>query len=248
MIKAIIVDDEPSAAEIISLLLKAEAPEIEVCSICANIDDAVKDIALHDPGILFLDVELADGTGFDILEKFAVLNARVIFITAYEHYSLKAIKHHAFDYILKPIDPNEFRKTLKDILGTIKTASPEHHLLDYFKKLEAKKIALPTRNGYKYHDIDSIIFLEAEGSYTRVYFTGGQDALISKGLREFETPLLDKGFLRVHKSYFVNIRHVTELRKDDGGYLLMSNAKTVPLSAKNREDVFDELRHFIRLV
>lgn len=249
MIKAIIVDDEPSAAEMIALLLRAEAPAIEVCSTCLNMDDAIRDIAAYEPDILFLDVELADGTGFDILEKFPGLKARVVFITAHEHYSLKAIKHHAFDYVLKPVDPQEFRKTIKETLDALPSVSKqENHILDYFKKLEAKKIAIPGRSGYKYYDIDTIVLLEAEGSYTKLYFTDGQSTLISKGLREFETPLRDKGFLRVHKSYFINATHIAELRKEDGGYLVMSNGKTVPLSSKNREEVMNELKHLIRLV
>jgi len=208
MIKAIIVDDEPSALEMISSLLKAESSEIEVCNTCANIDDAIREIAANKPDILFLDVELADGTGFDILDKFPDLKAHVVFITAYEHYSLKAIKHHAFDYILKPIAPEEFRKTLNEAISTIKSLPvQDNYLLDYLRKLETKKIALPARNGYKYYDIDRIILLEAEGSYTRIYFTDGQNVLISKGLRDFEVPLQGKGFLRVHKSYHINITH-----------------------------------------
>jgi two-component system LytT family response regulator len=203
---------------------------------------------MHTPDILFLDVELADGTGFDVLEKLPGLKARVIFITAYDHYSLQAIKHHAFDYILKPIDPAEFRKTLQETISIIGSARPENDLLNYFRKLETKKIAIPDRSGYKYHDIDTIVLLEAEGSYTKIFFSDSQQTLISKGLREFETPLHDKGFLRVHKSYFVNITHIAELRKEDGGYLVMSNDKIVPIGAKNRDEVMERLKHFARLV
>src|SRR5579883_2724891 len=119
MIRAIIVDDEPSALEIINTLLKAETDEIEVCCVCSNIDDAIIAIKANRPDLLFLDIELADGTGFDILDKLPDIKAHVVFITAYEHYSLKAIKHHAFDYILKPIAPQEFSKTVHEVIGKI---------------------------------------------------------------------------------------------------------------------------------
>src|SRR5215213_1598398 len=119
MIKALIVDDEPSACQVIESLVNIYNDEIKVCGYCLNIEDAVAGIYRFQPDILFLDIELADGSGFEVLEKFADLHARIVFITAYEHYALKAIKHNAFDYILKPIVPEEFKQVLQKVVNSI---------------------------------------------------------------------------------------------------------------------------------
>lgn len=242
MIEAIIIDDEPAAREIIESLVKKYTNEVSVVASLANTTDALAYIERSVPDIIFLDVELADGTGFDILDRYPGINSHIIFITAYEHYSLKAIKHNAFDYILKPIDLQEFKITINKAVDIIKTKQHKdnRNIADLFKDLK-RRISVPGRNGYTYYDIDDIIFLEAEGSYTKMQLTDNRSITISKGLVEFQG-LIEAGFLRVHKSYLINLGHITEFRKDDGVHLVMSDNKHIPIGAKYKEEVINILR------
>jgi two-component system, LytTR family, response regulator len=251
MIKAIIVDDEPSAREIIRTLIQSNSDEVQVMGTCDNIADALKDIREKVPDLLFLDIELTDGSGFDILEQLPDLDARIVFITAHEHYSLQAIKRHAFDYILKPIDPEEFGETLRQAISSLKReARPPATdvLLQHFRNQHARRIAVPNRNGFSYYHIDEIISLEAEGSYTRLHLTGNKQVLVSRGLRDFEQPLAIKGFLRVHKSFLVNVDHIAELHRDDNGYLVMSNGSKIYLSSKDKSEIIRKIKEFSNII
>jgi two-component system LytT family response regulator len=247
MIKAIIVDDEPSAGEIIKTLIHVNSKEVQLCSTCQNIPDALRDIRLFGPDLLFLDIELADGSGFDILEQLPDLKAHIIFVTAHEHYSLQALKRHAFDYILKPVDPEEFGIALDKVIQSLKRhkaiPAPDD-LLQYFRNQNIKKIAVPNRNGFSYYSIDEIVTLEAEGSYTRIHFSSGKQVLVSRGLRDFEASLAEKGFLRVHKSFLVNMEHITELHRDDSGYLVMSDGAKIYLSGKDKGEIIRKIKEF----
>lgn len=244
MIKALIVDDEPSACQVIESLVLAYSNEITICGFCHNIDDAVAGISCHRPDILFLDVELADGSGFEVLENFSDLGARVVFITAYEHYAIKAIKHNAFDYILKPIVPEEFKAVLQKVTENLKKPSVLTDTAVLLERLKGinRKIGVPTRNGIHYYPVDDIVVLQGDGSYTNMHMEDGTKVLVTKMLKDFEQLLLQKGFLRVHKSFLVNIHHIVELRRNDSGYLLMSNGETVPISQREKEDVIALLK------
>lgn len=251
MIRTIIVDDEPSAGEIIRTLIYNNTDEIQVCSTCQNIKDAVKAIQQYQPELLFLDIELADGSGFDILEQLPGFDAHIIFVTAHEHYSLQAIKRHAFDYILKPVDPGEFKTALSKVIHNIRHAAlppAMNTLLKYFSNRNSRKIAVPNKNGLSYYSIEEIVSLEAEGSYTRIHFSSGKPILVSRGLRDFEISLAEKGFLRVHKSFLINMEHISELHRDDNGYLVMSNGAKIYLSSKDKGEIIKKLKEFSNLI
>lgn len=251
MIKAIIVDDEPSAGELILKMIDSRGEEIQVCSTCQNITDAVKNIQLYQPDLLFLDIELADGSGFDILEQLPGFDAHIIFVTAHEHYSLQAIKRHAFDYILKPVDPEEFKTVLDKVIQSIRhyTMPPAADtLLKYFRNLNSRKIAVPNKNGFSYYNIEEIISLEAAGSYTHIHFSNNKQILVSRGLRDFELPLSEKGFLRVHKSFLINMEHISEFHRDDNGYLVMSNGSKIYLSGKDKGEIIKKIKEFSSII
>lgn len=251
MIKAIIVDDEPSAGEIIRTLIRKNNRDIAICATCQTIADAVKNINAHKPDLLFLDIELADGSGFDILEQVPDINTHVIFISAHEHYSLQAIKRQAFDYILKPVDPAEFAQTLQKVTEHIRqrTGGPfPEELLHLLRGQNLRRIAVPNRNGFSYYNIDDIISLEAAGSYSRIHLTGNKEVLVSRGLRDFEQSLSGKNFLRVHKSFLVNMDHIAELHRDDNGYLVMSNGSRIYLSSKDKTEIIRKIKEYSNMV
>lgn len=245
MIKAIIVDDEPRAAEMLSILAAAYVDELDICAICRNVKDSIEKIRVHEPDIVFLDVELADGLCFEILENVSDIHFHAIFITAHEHYALKAIKFHAFDYLLKPIVPAELETVLKKVIaeiGNSQSVLDTQALLRYFKQQPISRIAVPSKHGLQYFHIEDIVFIEADGNYTNMHLINQKNVLISRKIKDFENTLSGKGFLRVHKSYMVNINHIAELHRDESGYLLMSNNKKVPLGAKDKEDIIELIK------
>ncbi len=243
MIRAIIIDDEHPAIEVVKSLLKNYNDSIFVCSTCQNITDAINDIARYSPDIIFLDVEMGSNSAFEILEQIPGLKSHIIFITAYEQYALKALKIHAYDYILKPVDPEEFYHTLDSVLNKMNfNFSHENHSSSLLNP--AKKLAIPNKNGYEYYNQNDIVLLEAAGSYTQVYLNDNTHILISKGLHKIENAIIDSGFLRVHRSFIVNLHHIKSSRKDDSGHLVMSNGKNVPIGNAHREQVISVLKMF----
>jgi two-component system LytT family response regulator len=244
MIKAVIIDDQPAAGEVIETLLSAFSREITVSSVCRTIPEAVEAIAAHDPGIIFLDVELADGSGFEVLEAFPSLQARVIFVTAYEHFALKAIKHNAFEYILKPVAPDEFGDVVRRALQEIGNTTPQPDMAALLRLLkEPQKIAVPDRHGLQYYTVDSIVLLEAQGNYTEMHLaSGAKPVLVSRLIKDFEAILAGKGFLRVHKSFLVNLSHVSAYRREDSGCLVMSNGRRIPISPRDKETILSRLK------
>lgn len=253
MIKAIIVDDEPSAGEVLHTLIASYTQQIEVCEECLTIPQAIAALHTHKPDIIFLDIELADGSGFEVLEHLNHQKPRVIFVTAYEHYALKAIKHNAFDYILKPIHPEELNKVLQKITDQGQK-SPQPAIPDATALLQQligginKKIAVPNRTGLEYYYIDDIVLIEGQGSYAEMVLTNGNNVLVSKKVKDFEETLTHKGFLRVHKSFLINMAHIESLHKDDGGYIQMSNGRQVTISSKDREEILRSIKQASNII
>lgn len=252
MIRTVIVDDEAASCEVLESLINVNNLDVKVCEKCYDIDSAIHAIRQYHPDIIFLDIELADGSGFEVLEHFIDLEARIIFVTAYEHYALKAIKYNAFDFILKPVNPSELgevlKKVVKDILNSAPYASNNALLAQLKSGSISNKIAVPSKNGYQYYKTDDIIVIEGEGSYSRIHLADGRVELVSKVLKDFEKSLVQQGFIRTHKSYLANIQHIDEIRKEDGGYLIMSSKKQVPISTKNKDAVVENIKAFSNII
>lgn len=249
MIKAIIVDDEPAAGEVLKNLIKKHTSHITVSAICFTVKQAIEQVELHKPNILFLDIELGDGSGFEVLESIDYSEVRVVFVTAYEHYAIQAIKHNAFDYILKPILPEELNKTIDKIFEDELKQSPYPKFSKLLKQLagEEEKIAIPTRKGLVYYLVKDIIYIAGEGSYARVYLKGGNQDLVTKKVKDFEEKL-EEDFMRIHKSYLVNKNHIEGFLKEDGGYLMLSNKTKLPISNSHKQVVINELRENLNII
>lgn len=251
MIKAIIIDDELSAVGVIESLLEKESERIEICAKCMSVETAVQAIRKHLPELIFLDVELIDGSGFEVVEQIEHLPGRIVFVTAFEHYAMRAIKNQAFDYILKPINPSEFAHMIDKVCLQINTNAPmleSGGLMRFMQEAMKNKIAIPTRHGFQYVEMREILYIKGEGSYSNLYMMEKKELMVSKIIKDFESILTEKGFLRVHKSYLVNMNHIAELRKDDSGYLVMDNGIKIPISHKDREKVLYKLRLFSNLI
>lgn len=251
MIKAIIIDDEPSAGEVLQTLIKNYTTHIDICEICQNIPKALNAIRTCRPNIIFLDIELADGSGFEILENLNGLEARVIFVTAYEHYAIQAIKHSAFDYILKPIMPQELNKTIDKIFDDELKQNPYPNVEPLLKQLTGglnNKIGVSNRGGLEYYDINEILFIEGQGSYIKMHLIDNKEVVASKKIKDFEAILDSKGFIRVHRSYYINTAHIANILKEDGGYIKMTNGKQIPISLSYKEEAIKAIKGISNII
>lgn len=243
MIKAIIIDDEVKARQGLRLVLEKYCPEIEILALCESPEVGLKKITALQPDLVFLDVQMPNMSGFDLLEKVDTINFDVIFVTAYDKYAIKAIKFSALDYLLKPIDVDELTNAVKKVLKKQKYRTVKYQSLLNNVKANTKKLtrlAIPSDNEIIMQPIKDIIYCEADSSYTTLHLTDNKRITVAKTLKEFDSILPDTDFCRIHHSTLVNINHVIKYIKGDGGYIIVSNNKHLNVS-RRKKDYFIQL-------
>ena len=229
--KALIVDDESDARDLLELLLRDYFPEIELYK-AETLIEADSFLKTNAVDLLFLDIQLGHRNGFELLETINTEDVAIIFVTAYDQYALKAIKASARDYVLKPIDEIEFKEVVEKVLKQIQSASA---ILPEQKIGLISKIGLPGLEGLDFVDVDRIIHCEADNNYTRVYLNNEPQKLISKTLLKFEEDLKLHGFLRVHHKHLVNLKQIKAYRKGNGGgHLIMIDDSVIPVSSRKK--------------
>ncbi len=239
MISIAVIDDEPKARETIINILGFSPIKINIIGEADNIQSAFDLIARKTPDLVLLDINLPDGSGFDLLKKFEKINFKVVFITAHEEYALKAIKFSAIDYILKPIKAAELLGAVEkthDNLNKEETVQKIGALLSNLEKL--KKIVLKTSESIHIINVSQIIRCEADVNYTKFFLETGEKLLVSKPLKEYDELLGRNGFFRTHQSHLVNLDHILRYDKTDGGYLILDNKSMVPVSTRKKEELF----------
>jgi len=243
-IKALIIDDEQGNCENLEALLARYCPQIDVLESISHIAPAVESIITYRPDLIFLDIELAEGTGFDLLEMLPDKNFEVIFVTAFDRYALKAIKFCALDYILKPVNISELIKAVKrfEERQSEKNNSQKVQLLLENLNASNKRIALPLSDKMEFVPVDRILRCKSDGNYTHVYLTTGEKYMVCKSMKEFDELLTDYDFLRVHQSHLINLNEVKSYVRSDGGYISMSDGASVSISRQRREMVIEKLK------
>lgn len=249
-LKAIIVEDEKHSRETLKNLLEEFCVDVKVIETAASVDEAVTKIAELQPDVVFLDIELQTGTGFDVLSQLRDINFEVIFTTAFEQYAIKAVKFSSLDYLLKPIDLEELQKS-------IEKAKKKKNQEVYKKQLETlmlnlkqqhpklNRICLSTADGFEFINTADILYCKAEGSYTTFILNDNSKLLVSKHLKEYESLLLEKQFMRVHNSFLINLKEVKKFVKSDGGYIIMNNNDTVSISRSKKDDFLELMNNLI---
>lgn len=250
MIKAIIVDDEINARENLSFLLNNYCSQVKINGSAESVSEAIELIQSTQPELVFLDIEIGEGSGFDVLEAIKNTPIEVIFTTAFNHYAIKAFKFSAIDYLLKPIDIEELKEAVQRAEERVK-GNKLNNRLDFLlnnlgdnKDKKLRKIGLPIQGGIQFFALDEIIRLQSQSNYTTFYLTRNREFLISKTLKEYDEMLCDHGFVRIHQSHLVNIDHVAQYQKADGGYLILSDGSNVPLSKNYRDNFLIILNKF----
>jgi len=232
---AVIIDDEKSARENLRLLLESFCQDVEVLGVASNVDDAVILINNVQPQVVFLDIEMPEKNGFQLLDEFSKINFQIIFVTAYDHYALKAFQVAALDYLLKPIEIDLLQKAVKKIAIHPNNSNERLELLSNNRK-EIKKIAIPFNKDFKIINIQDIICIEADRMYSTIYTLSGKKYVAAKKLMYYEKLLKDNDFFRVHRSWIVNLNHIKLYAKVDK-LIKLSNSITIPIGNGYKEEL-----------
>ncbi|WP_273567928.1 LytR/AlgR family response regulator transcription factor [Maribacter halichondriae] len=247
MIRAIIIDDEEDAREVLSLTLQKFCPEIEVIALCGSPEEGLDKINNLGPSLVFLDVQMPNMSGFDLLEKVTDINFDVIFVTAFNRYAIKAIRFSALDYLLKPIEVDDLVSAVERVKEKQKSNSVHYRsLLNNIKYGNEKltRLAIPSDNEIVVQKLDDIVYCEADGSYTILHLVNNKKIMVSKILKEFEMMLPESDFCRIHHSTIVNIDHVIKYIKGEGGYVMVTGGGHLDVSRRKKEG-FIKLLHKI---
>lgn len=238
-LKAIIIDDMELARASLKADLADYCPDVVVIGEADGVLSGAKLLKQETPDILFLDIEMEDGDGFDLIDILPNSLDSVIFVTAKENFALKAFQYSAVDYLLKPVDPELLQKAVDKMRSRGKSNEDQYALLKQSISDESPldKIALHTSDKIVVAPLKDIIRLEAMTNYTHFHFSDGSKLLITKTLKEYDKMLSDVGFVRVHQSHLINMEHVKAYVKTEGGYILMKNDQIVPVSVRKKSFV-----------
>ena len=242
--KTLIIDDVKYARENLTFALLSFSNEIQIIGEANSVETARIAIEELKPDLIFLDINLGDGTGFDVLENLKFTDFKLVFLTAYDQYAIKALKVNAIDYLLKPMNILELKDVIQKIIRLeYKDTLRISNLLETVKDNKPKKIAIPSQDGISFYEIYEIIRCQSDGNYTNIYFTDKSKTLSSKTLKFFEETLEGLGFERIHNSHLINVKHVKKYINLDGGFLKMSDDVEVPISQRKKTYVLNLLEN-----
>jgi two-component system LytT family response regulator len=244
MIKAIIVDDEAKSRITLKDLVDRHCPSVEVVELCSSVATALQAIEKHSPNLVFLDIEMPNGSGFSLLEKFSAPSFAVIFTTAYDHYAIRAIKFSAMDYLLKPVDVEELKQAVSKLENKADDADDKLRKVELLLsnlKSRSARIAVPTFEGLQMISAENIIRCVANESYTEITLAGGKKIMVSRLLKDYEDLLGEYNFFRIHNSCLINLIHVVKYIKGEGGYVVMSDNETCEVSRRKKNELLSRL-------
>jgi two-component system, LytTR family, response regulator len=230
-----ITEDDPLSSNYLKDLLEDHFPQIRVAGLANSLKDARKFIKFHKVDLLFLDIELPDGKGFDLLSSMEEVNFEVIITTSHSQYALDAIRHSALDYLLKPVKLADLDHALKKFIKKATHTRPEKSIQNTGLPF-IQKIPLPTSEGFVFVNTEDIVHLEADRSYSVFSLRDGKKIMVSKPMSDFEERLLRNNFYRVHNSHIINLLQVVKYVRGEGGHLVMSNDAVVPVSRSRKDD------------
>ncbi len=245
--RIVIVEDHPDICRELVEIVRARCDGAVIAGSASTVVDAAKLIRETHPDLILLDVSLPDGSGFDLLD---ILDDAppVIFITGSDAHAIRAFRYAALDYLIKPVDPDELCASIHRVSGR---AGPDRRSVDLLRETLAHeqglpgRIALHTADKIRFFDLSDILRCAADGNYTMFYIKGGAQVLVSKTLKDYDQLLSGAGFIRVHQSHLVNIRHIREYVKTDGGYLVIQDGTKIPVSTRKRPEVLAVIDRFL---
>ena len=248
MLRGIVVEDEKHSRETLIGMLARYCKNVEIVGEAEGYRSGLEMIRKFDPDLIFLDIQMPDGSGFRLLEELDEINFEIIFTTAFDQFAIKAIKYSALDYLLKPIDPDELVNAIRKVEQKRSNQQVNQNiqvLLDNIKTKESDphKIVLSTSEKIHILETDQILRCESDNYYTNFFLTDGKTILVSKTLKENEELLGDHNFIRPHKSHLVNVKYIKGFLRNDGGYIEMTDGSQIPVSRRKREKIIEIITH-----
>lgn len=242
MLRTVIIDDENHIRDTLINLLETNCPDmVRVIGQASGVESGMEAIRSLQPDLVFLDIQMKDGTGFDLLQKLPAIGFKVIFITAYDQYALQAFRFSAVDYLLKPVNPEQLTEAVHRVRDLVhdQSAKQLNVLKENLKTTghTSRKIILRTNESIHLLDVSNIIFCDSDSSYTTVHTVEGEKIIVSRTLKEYEEMLTECGFYRVHKSYLINLVHLKRFDRQDGGYIVMTNGIKIPVASRKRDEM-----------
>jgi two-component system, LytTR family, response regulator len=246
MIRAVIIDDEKNALEVLEMQLHQFCKEVQVLATCNGGKEGIRAIKEWQPDIVFLDIEMPHINGFDVLEQTKNLNYKVIFTTAYDQFAIKAFKFSAIDYLLKPIDIVDLQNAVNKVQKENQNYNLEDKLKSlveqYYPQKNRQKVALPVGNMLEFFDVDEIIRVESDSNYSHIYLANQKKITLSKTLKDVEENIKGEPFFRVHQSHLINTNHVEKAVKGENAYVVMKDGTTITVSRNRKEEFFELFR------
>lgn len=241
MIRTVIVDDETDSRSVLQKLLETYCPQVTVVGTAAGVDTALPLIRELNPDLVFLDIEMIHGNGFDLLNELQPISFQVIFVTAFDEYAIKAFKYSAVDYLLKPVDIEELQGAVEKASSRMQDKvdlSPIRTLLQNVGviQLAQQKMAIPTVNGLSFIAMHDIIRFEAQGNYTAIYITKGQTLMATRNIKEYELLLPEAIFCRIHNSHIINLQKIQKYQKGRGGQVIMEDGTAIEVAIRRRQE------------
>jgi two-component system, LytTR family, response regulator len=251
-IKAILIDDEPRGLTSLQKLLELNCPEVDIIASCSSAEEAKEKIRELHPQLIFLDIAMPGKTGFDLLKDIGEINFEIIFVTAHNNYMVQAFHFSAVDYLLKPVEDELLAEAVKRAGKKIEEKSGNEQIETFLHNMQHKsgsqkmKLCIPSLKGFQVIELQDIIYCEASSNYTNFYFTNRPLICASKPIHEYEELLADCNFVRIHKSFLVNLEHIKEYIRGEGGSLMLSNGHEVEVSRRKKDMLMTRMKAFYK--
>jgi two-component system LytT family response regulator len=249
---AILVDDEPDGIRTLNRMLELHCPHVKVSATCSNAFAAKQQIKEISPDVVFLDIQMPGKTGLELLSELSVKNFEVIFVTAHNEYILQALQYSAADYLLKPVDEDKLIEAVQRVERKLEAGRREEHTEALLHNLgnagrpAEMRLCLPTLKGFIVLKLEEIIYCEAERSYTVFHLEGNRTVTVSKPLFDYDVLLKDTSFLRIHKSFLINLLHVREYQRGEGGLVIMSDNAEIEVSRRKKDQFLMKVKEVFR--
>lgn len=250
--KAILVDDEPDGIRALNKMLEIHCPQVKVAATCSNASSAKQQIGELSPDVIFLDIQMPGKSGLDLLNELPAKDFEVIFVTAHNEYMLQALQYSAADYLLKPVDEERLIEAVQRVERRLDAEKKEDrteallHNLSKTGNPAEMRLCLPTLKGFIVLKLEEIIYCEAERSYTIFHLEGKKTVTVSRPLIDYDNLLKDTTFLRIHKSFLINLHHVKEYQKGEGGMVILSDNTEIEVSRRKKDEFLMKIREVFK--
>lgn len=252
MIKTIIIDDEFVSRNVLQKMLDMHCPDVEVIKHCTGADEGKRAIEQLQPQLVFLDISMPGKSGLDMLKEITDIRFEIIFVTAFHEYTIQAIRFSALDYLLKPVDKDELITAVNRVKEKVNSKEEKKNVPSFLYNMQQNlllqdmQLCIPGIKGFQIIKIKDIIYCEAENTYTTIFLNNGHKLLASRPLIDYETMLTDVSFFRVHKCYLINLQHLKEYVKGEGGSVIMSNGKELEVSRRKKETFVNKMKELFK--